>query len=42
MLDTSLTIGANKDPICICFRGTVGSKARKLTVSTAVLLGRKP
>ena len=26
MFDTSLTIGANKNPICFRFRGTVGSK----------------
>ena len=26
MFDTSLTIGANKNPICIRFPGTVGSK----------------
>ena len=25
MFETSLTIGANKNPICIRFRGTVGS-----------------
>ena len=41
MFDTSLTIGANKNPICIRFRGLMRSKACKLTVSTAVLLGRK-
>ena len=27
MFDTSLTIGANKNPISIRFQGTVGSKA---------------
>ena len=38
MFDTSLTIGANKNPICFRFRGTVGSKA-SLTKMERLLQG---